>query len=182
MTAIPRDVFVLNVGMEGDGQGTAWAVCQRISEAQPNACVDGRGQRSERIRCDGIGTPSRSRNPKVWRGADFGLPRHAATQGHGAQKRNATPIVRFNKNQENGPEEGAFVVDSTPGSTSVHRRTDASEEAGYARLAEMMFDAMRSRYEQAAVSAGAHSGERTGATGVTRLEPPAFPGALGLVR
>jgi lysophospholipase L1-like esterase len=83
-------------------------------------------------------------------------------------------IDRFNNEiKRMAPEEGAFVVDLNAGFDLSLIGADGLHptEAGYSRFAEIMFDAVRSRFERAASTST-----------LTQSEPRTFPEALGLVR
>jgi len=186
-----QTIVVMNGGRAGeratDGVDRLPSV---ISEAQPNVLLLMEGVNDlNAFGGDGIGPAIGALETMTKYARGRGISVFIATlppQRPGGPKAESQHlIVRFNNEiKRMAPEEGAFVVDVYSGFDLALIGEDGLHptEAGYVRLAEMMFEAMRSRYEQAAVSAGAHSGERPGATGVTPLEPPAFPGALGLVR
>jgi lysophospholipase L1-like esterase len=92
-------------------------------------------------------------------------------------------ITRFNNEiRKMAPEEGASVVDVYSGFDLALIGQDGLHptEAGYARIAEIMFEAMKSKYEQA--PAPSLAGTRPDATAFTRPAAPAFPGSLGLAR
>ena len=175
-----QTVFVMNGGKAGeramDGVGRLPDV---ISEAQPNVLLLLEGVNDlNAFGGDGIGPAVGALETMTKFARARGISVFVATlppQRPGGPKADSEHLIgRFNDEiKRMAPEEGAFVVDRNAGFDLSLIGADGLHptEAGYARFAEIMFDAMRSRFERTASTST-----------LTRSEPPAFPGALGLVR
>ncbi|HEY7448697.1 MAG TPA: GDSL-type esterase/lipase family protein [Vicinamibacterales bacterium] len=171
-----QTVFVMNGGRAGeratDGVARLPSV---ISEAAPNVLLLIEGVNDlNAFGGDGIGPAIGALETMVKFARARGISVFVATlppQRPGGPKAFSEHLVgRFNNELKRmAPEEGATVIDINAGFTLDLIGEDGLHptEAGYARVAEIVFDAMRVKFEQAAA---------------TRLEPPAVPGALGLVR
>jgi lysophospholipase L1-like esterase len=171
-----QTVFVMNGGRAGeratDGVGRLPGV---ISEAVPNVLLLIEGVNDlNAFGGDGIGPAIGALETMVKFARARGISVFVATlppQRPGGPKALSEHLVgRFNNELKRmAPEEGATVIDINAGFTLDLIGEDGLHptEAGYARFADIVFDAMRVKFEQAAA---------------TPLEPSTFPGALGLVR
>jgi lysophospholipase L1-like esterase len=169
-----QTVFVMNGGKAGeramDGVARLPGV---ISEAAPNVLVLIEGVNDlNAFGGDGIGPAIGALETMVKFARARGISVFVATlppQRPGGSKALSEHLIgRFNNEiKRMAPEEGASVIDINAGFSLNLIGEDGLHptEAGYTRFAEMVFETMRARFEQAA----------------TPLEPPAFPGALGLV-
>jgi lysophospholipase L1-like esterase len=171
-----QTVFVMNGGRAGERatEGVA-RLPGVISEAAPNVLLLIEGVNDlNAFGGDGIGPAIGALETMVKFARARGISVFVATlppQRPGGPKASSEHLVgRFNNELKRmAPEEGATVIDINAGFNLSLIGEDGLHptEAGYARFAEIVFDAMRVKFEQAAV---------------TPLEGPAFPGALGLVR
>jgi lysophospholipase L1-like esterase len=180
-----QTVQVMNGGRSGeratDGVGRLPDV---IKEAQPNVLLLMEGVNDlNAFGGDGIGPATGALEEMTKFARARGITVLIATlppQRPGGPKAASEHLVdRFNTSiKRMAPEEGALVVDfyagfdlSLIGQDGLH-----PTEAGYARFAEIMFEAIKSRFE-GTLSTSARS-DVTGNPGLTPLGPPAFPGVL----
>jgi lysophospholipase L1-like esterase len=175
-----QTVFVMNGGKAGErAMDGVRRLPDVISEAQPNVLLLMEGVNDlNAFGGDGIGPAVGALEEMTKFARARGISVFVATlppQRPGGPKAVSEHLIgRFNNEiKRMAPEEGAFVVDLNAGFDLSLIGADGLHptEAGYARVAEIMFDAIRSRFERAASTST-----------LTRSEPPAFPGALGLVR
>jgi lysophospholipase L1-like esterase len=182
-----QTVSVLNGGMAGeratDGVGRLPAV---IREAQPNVLLLLEGVNDlNAFGGDGIGPAIGALETMTKFARARGITVFVATlppQRPGGPKAASEHLVgRFNNEiKRMAPEEGASVVDLNAGFDLSLIGEDGLHptEAGYGRFAEVMFEAMRARFEQAPASTNL----TWGLVSFIPPGPPAIRGALGRAR